>query len=89
MPGVVRVGARWYDESGRLVRTDDWAALRGPMWPSDEATTTLGLHAVDGDGCPLEPGHYTVGIDLLQAEIGWFADEGAERLRLEVEVTAR
>jgi hypothetical protein len=86
LPGVVRVGARWFDGDGTVVQSADRARLPGPMWPGDQVVVQLELRAVDGDGRPLPPGGYLLGIDLLQAEVGWFAEERAETLRLAVEV---
>ena len=87
MPGVVRLGARWYDESGAVVRSADWGPLPGPMWPGDHAVVDLDLNPVDADGRLLPPGRYTLGLDLFQAELGWFGEAGDEPLRLEVELS--
>jgi hypothetical protein len=85
--GVVRVGGRWYDGAGAVVQAAEWAPLAGPMWPGDQQVVSLELRAIDAGGRPLEPGRYVVGIDMVQADVAWFSDEGAEALRIEVEVS--
>jgi hypothetical protein len=86
LPGVVRLGARWYDSSGALVRESDWGALPGPMWPGDTGLVNLRVEPTDGAGGPLPPGRYTLGLELFQAGFEWFGDEGDEPLRLDVDV---
>jgi hypothetical protein len=88
MPGVVRVGMRWFDADGRLVQAGAWSPLPSPFWPGDTAEVDLELRAVDDAGAPLPAGRYTVEVGLFQAEVGgWFVDDGGTGvLRLDVTV---
>jgi hypothetical protein len=86
LPGVVRVGARWYD-GDTVIRNDERAPLPAPMWPGDEHVVLLVLRALDAEGQALAPGRYTVGVDMVQEGFTWFADEGTEPLLLDVVVS--
>ncbi|MBK5223924.1 MAG: hypothetical protein JJE52_13845 [Acidimicrobiia bacterium] len=89
LPGVVRVGARWYDPASVVVAESGRTALRAPMWPGDTSALIVELSAVDDDGNPLAPGRYTVSLDLVHEGFSWFHPPGDEPLRLDVEVVSR
>lgn len=81
----VRVGARWYleDEEVATSRVDFARSVR----PGEIRTVALELAALDIDGEPLEPGTYTVMVDVVQEFVAWFGDAGpTEPLELTVTV---
>ncbi len=86
--GVVRLGARWLDGPGPRRGAEARAELPEWMVPGDEVRATIRLKAVDGDGRPLAPGRYRVGVDLVQEGFAWFVAPGRERLQLTVVVAA-
>ncbi|HSL57148.1 MAG TPA: hypothetical protein VK866_04830, partial [Acidimicrobiales bacterium] len=89
LPGVVRLGVRWWTTNGEMVRDDTRAPLGAWMWPGDRTTVDVPLEAVDRLGQPLPPGRYLVDVDVVQEGFAWFSAEGAPPLRLVVEVRER
>lgn len=74
---AVKVGARWRDQA-RGVMAGNNLAKRLPYDVEPGDTFGLSLEAT----APTEPGEYWLEIDLMQEGVGWFADHGAEPLRL-------
>lgn len=88
LPGVVRLGGRWSSPGDPTRATDSPARGRLPhtIWPGQSFDTTITLLATDKTGAPLEPGTYTLRLDLLQEGVGWWAGVGSERLAVDVVV---
>ena len=83
--GPVFVGAHLYDADGRMLERD-YARIplpsAGPgIAPGEEVTLDLELPV------PIEPGSYTIELDLVAEYVGWFEmnDSRPATIRLEVE----
>lgn len=76
----VRLGYRWFDESGRE-RGGDRVDLRAPVAPGEEVTTWLAVAA------PGEPGRFDLQVEPIFENVAWFADRGVEPCRRVVEIT--
>ncbi len=79
---VVRLSQRWLKASGELVA--DYGALRvelpGPVPAGQSAKLMAALVA------PSTPGDYVVQFDLVHEGVTWFADRGAAKQFLAVQV---
>src|SRR5687768_5706590 len=76
--GGVAVGAHLYDARGHLLQFDlPWQELPEGLEPEQETTLTFELP-------PLEPGTYTVEVDLVANKVAWFAQLGSTPARVTV-----
>ncbi len=73
--GGVAVGAHFYDASGHLLQLDPRQELPRELEPEQEATVVFELPK-------LEPGTYTVEIDLVANKVAWFAQIGSTPARV-------
>jgi len=78
--------ARWYRD-GRLY---DDSASRVPigtdLLPGQTATLSIGLVAINSFGDDLEPGNYTLVIDMVKGQDSWFSYSGDSPLQINVTV---
>lgn len=82
-PGAayVRLGNHWLDRTGRTITKNDGRADLGvELLPGGERTVDLVVRA------PALAGRHLLELDLIQENVGWFADRGSPTLRLTVEV---
>lgn len=82
-PGAsyLRLGNHWLDRSGRtIIKNDGRADLGVELPPGGERTIDLLVQAPALAGC------HILEFDLIQEDVGWFADRGSRALRLTVDV---
>jgi hypothetical protein len=82
-PGAayVRLGNHWLDRTGRTITKNDGRADLGvELLPGGERTIDLVVRA------PALAGRHILELDLIQENVGWFADRGSPALRLTVDV---
>jgi SAM-dependent methyltransferase len=75
------LGNHWMDADGGVLVHDDGRAAIDRAVPAG-GSVTLGLQVVG----PSAPGRYVLELDLLQEQIGWFANRGSQTLRVAVPV---
>jgi hypothetical protein len=69
----IRLGSRWYDESGLEIRESQLrTAFPAPLAPGESDVVPVHVLA------PLRPGRYRLEIDLIHEHVRWF-DVGFER----------
>lgn len=79
----VRLGNHWLDGNGRMIiENDGRAALGVALPPGGEQTVDLVARA------PAVAGRHILELDLVQEQVGWFADRGSRALRVVIEVHA-
>jgi hypothetical protein len=82
--GAVELGAHLYDEAGNLLTFDfRWEHLVEPLrdiQPGEVVTCRMTLPR-------LAPGRYIVEVDCVSSRVAWFAQLGAQPVRIPVEVT--
>jgi SAM-dependent methyltransferase len=82
--GAVELGAHLYDEAGTLLAFDfRWEHLVEPLrdiQPGEVVTCRMTLPR-------LAPGRYVVEVDCVSSRVAWFAQLGAQPVRIPVEVT--
>ena len=77
----INVANHWLDENGDVVQRDDGRCpLPWDVAPAARASAMLIMTA------PAEDGVYQVELDLVQEDVGWFADRGSATLRVPVMV---
>jgi 2-polyprenyl-3-methyl-5-hydroxy-6-metoxy-1,4-benzoquinol methylase len=82
-PGAscVRLGNHWLDRNGRtIIKNDGRADLGVELPPGGERTIDLMVRA------PALAGPHILELDLIQEDVGWFADRGSRPLRLTTNV---
>jgi SAM-dependent methyltransferase len=83
--GAVELGAHLYDEAGNLLAFDfRWEHLVEPLrdiHPGEVVTCRMTLPR-------LAPGRYIVEVDCVSSRVAWFAQLGAQPVRIPIEVTA-
>jgi hypothetical protein len=78
---AIKLGNHWFNEQGVMVVQDDArASLLFDLAPGQEVELPLTVTA------PLEPGRYTLELDMVQELVAWFGSAGSKTLRLEVKV---
>jgi SAM-dependent methyltransferase len=82
--GAVELGAHLYDEAGALLAFDfRWEHLVEPLrdiQPGEVVTCRMTLPH-------LAPGRYIVEVDCVSSRVAWFAQLGAQPVRIPIEVT--
>jgi hypothetical protein len=74
----INMGDRWIGFGTRL--EDNRAAMAADLPPGHEAEMKLTVNA------PLQPGDYTLEIDMVHEGVTWFSEKGARPLHLNVHV---
>lgn len=75
----VHFGNHWRDEGGRMIAEDDArAALRDDLFPGARTTLTLDVTA------PVQPGRYTLELDMVQEHMAWFGNKGSPTAQIPV-----
>lgn len=78
----INLANHWLDEDGRIVRRDDGRCpLPHDVAPGAHVDLLLGIQA------PPFNGTYSIELDLVQENVGWFAERGSATLRVRCEVS--
>ncbi|MGH9386635.1 MAG: class I SAM-dependent methyltransferase [Vicinamibacterales bacterium] len=78
----INLANHWLDEAGSVVRRDDGRCpLPHDLPPGSHVELLLGMQA------PPFNGTYFVELDLVQENVGWFAESGSRTVRIRCEVT--
>ena len=75
----VGLGFQWLDSTGKVIQNGG-TVLPNDMMPGSSVTLDLKILA------PSKPGNYVLRLSMLQEQIAWFIDKGAEPLVFKVEV---
>jgi hypothetical protein len=86
LPGLVRLGARWFPEGSDGVVAEQRENLGQTLYPGDSDTVALVIAAADESGQALPGGRYRVEISPVQDGWNWFTDLGDQPLTISVEV---
>ena len=80
--GAVRVGYRFWDQSGANMLTDygDRTDLPAPIQPGQRIDLLVSVVAPD------QPGTYQLQFDLILEQVGWFEANGAPKYLVPVVV---
>ena len=73
---AVRLGYRWYSTAGEIVEGEQRSDLPGAVDPGQ----TVSIPAVRVQA-PLQPGFYSLELDLVEGTSTWFAEEGSPTWR--------
>jgi SAM-dependent methyltransferase len=77
----IKLGNHWLNGNGELLRRDDGRhSLDDDLKPMEETELQLVIST------PPEPGHYIVGLDMVQEYVAWFGDKGSEIAKIKAEV---
>jgi len=75
------VGNRWLKADGSLLTNMDGRyGLPQNLAPGAEAEVPLQITA------PTQPGEYTLEVDVLQEQVGWFSDKGSTTAKTKITV---
>jgi hypothetical protein len=75
------IGDRWLKADGKLLTNMDGRyGLDRDLRPGEETTLPLQVTA------PGNPGEYTLEVDLVQEQVGWFSDKGSQTAKTKVTV---
>jgi hypothetical protein len=78
----INLANHWLYEDGRMMRRDDGRCpLPHDLSPGSHVDLLLGIHA------PPFGGSYLVELDLVQENVGWFAERGSPTIRVRCIVT--
>jgi hypothetical protein len=78
---------RWCDKDGRVVDASaPRIALQDDVAPGDSYTATIGITALNGFGKQIDPGDYTLVIDMIQGQSRWFSYAGNIPLKIPVTI---
>jgi SAM-dependent methyltransferase len=81
-PYQINLANHWLTDNGVMVRRDDGRCpLPHDVGPGSEVELLLGIQA------PPFNGTYWIELDLVQENVGWFAERGSPTIRIQCEVT--
>ena len=76
---LVALGYLWLDSAGKIIK-EERAQLKNVLAPGSEVSLDVKVQA------PPKPGDYTLRFSMVQENVAWFNDKGAEPLIIKVKV---
>jgi hypothetical protein len=76
----VGLGFHWLDNTGKIVEPQGRALLPNDLMPGTSVTLEAIVQA------PPKPGDYSLRFSMVQEQVAWFYDKGAEPLIIKVKV---
>lgn len=76
----LRLGNHWLRDGRTLIRDDGRVDLPTAVEPGQRTELALPI------ATPEQPGHYELELDLVQENVGWFAEHGSETIRIPLRV---